>query len=466
LWLDFGNVKQTAHALPQTADNPRPPRRGAINALQKEDLPIHSWYRFVLSYPPHLVRQYISTFGLTQSDLLLDPFCGTGTTLVEARKLGIPSVGCDAHPFAALVSRVKTNWDLDPKLLQHHLSRLLRRCEMLMLKHGLESLSLEAKFFQERKDQEPNGYGLTEDEEKLLPTGFLSHRPLQRILILRDEIEAELERRGPALREFFLLSLSFVVANGAGNFAFGPEIYRTKPKADYDVLGHFARHTHRMIGDLAKIRATAVQPVRCEIVCADARELIQMPEGISAVITSLPYPNEKDYTRTTRVESIIVGLLRDRQTLRQVKESLLRSNTRNIFVEDADADEVKDFRSIQTVCQQIEERRVELDKDSGFERLYHKVVAHYFGGMRRHLRALRSKLRTRARLAYVVGDQLSFLLVPVATARLLAEVAAAEGYETVGCDLWRERVGTKVRNSPSNQKTVRIREEILLLQKA
>src|SRR5262249_50221859 len=150
---------------------------------------------------------------------------------------------------------------------------------------------------------------------------------------------------------------------------------------------------------------------------------------------------------------------------RQVKESLLRSNTRNIFVDDSDAEEVKEFRSIQKVCRDIEQRRIELNKDSGFERLYHKVVAHYFCGMRRHLRGLRPKLRKQARLAYVVGDQLSFLMVPVATATLLAEVAEAEGYKTIGCDLWRERVGTKVRNSRTNEKTVRVREEILLLQK-
>src|SRR5437016_36763 len=143
--------------MPQTTTTPTKARTGAINTLQKEDLPIHGWYRFVLSYPPHLVRQYMSAFGLTQSDsLLLDPFCGTGTTVVEARKLWIPSVGCDAHPFAALVSRVKTNWDLDPKLLKHHLSRILSRGETLMLKHGLVSLSLDAKLFQERQRLEQN----------------------------------------------------------------------------------------------------------------------------------------------------------------------------------------------------------------------------------------------------------------------------------------------------------------------
>ncbi|MCI0534112.1 MAG: site-specific DNA-methyltransferase [Verrucomicrobiales bacterium] len=447
-----------------TTTPPNKPRT-AINAVQKEDLPIHGWYRFVLSYPPHLVRQYISEFGMTGRDLVLDPFCGTGTTLVEARKRGIPSVGSDAHPFAALVSRVKTNWQLDPKLLKHHLSRILCRGESLMLKHGLASLSMDAKLFQELGKADRNGYGLTENEEKLLPTGFLSHRPLQRLLMLRDEIEAEVERRPPAYREFFLVSLSSVVATGAGNFAFGPEIYRTKPKSDYDVLGHFARHTHQMVAELTKIRMAIPDPPRCEVFVTDARDLAKIPGDISAVITSPPYPNEKDYTRTTRVESIIVGFLRDRQSLRQVKESLLRSNTRNVFVEDSDADEVKGFRSIQGVCQQIEQRRIELNKDSGFERLYHKVVAHYFGGMCRHLRALRPKLRRGARLAYVVGDQLSFLMVPVATARLLAEVAEAEGYKTIGCALWRERVGTKVRNSRTNEKTVRVREEILLLQR-
>jgi hypothetical protein len=183
------------------------------------------------------------------------------------------------------------------------------------------------------------------------------------------------------------------------------------------------------------------------------------------MITSPPYPNEKDYTRTTRVESILLRIVSDRIALREVKESLLRSNTRNIFVDDRDGDEVKEFASIQKVCQTIEQRRIDLNKDSGFERLYHKVVAHYFGGMRRHLRALRPKLMSRARLAYVVGDQLSFLMVPVATAKLLAEVAEAEGYKTIGCDLWRERIGTRVKNSLTNEKTVRVREEVLLMQK-
>ena len=57
---------------------------------------------------------------------------------------------------------------------------------------------------------------------------------------------------------------------------------------------------------------------------------------MDAVITSPPYPNEKDYTRTTRLESVLLGFLTDRASLRRMKEGLLRSNTRNVYKDDDD----------------------------------------------------------------------------------------------------------------------------------
>jgi DNA modification methylase len=52
------------------------------------------------------VRDYIERFGLTSRQRVLDPFCGTGTTLVERKKLGIPSVGVEANPMAFFLSEV------------------------------------------------------------------------------------------------------------------------------------------------------------------------------------------------------------------------------------------------------------------------------------------------------------------------------------------------------------------------
>jgi hypothetical protein len=356
-----------------TSSKPASPRAGAINAVQKEDLPVHGWYRFVLSFPPHLVRRYMDAFALNGKDVVLDPFCGTGTTLVEAKKTGIPSIGCDAHPFAAMVSRVKTNWSLEAACLRTLLRRILKRTERIATEHGLTSLTFDALLLQETSAS-LNGFRLTEEEERILPTGFLSQRPLQRLLMLRQEIEKQTEDQPPEVREFFLVALAHIVAQCAGNFAFGPEIYRTKPKPDYDVLGHFARHAEKMALEIAAVQASGLAATPSRIFSADARELAQLPEDISAVITSPPYPNEKDYTRTTRVESILLRLMTDKASLRGVKESLLRSNTRNIFVDDRDGEEVREFASIQKICRQIEARRIELNKDSGFERLYHKVL--------------------------------------------------------------------------------------------
>ncbi|HEY4688099.1 MAG TPA: DNA methyltransferase, partial [Anaerolineae bacterium] len=50
------------------------------NQITLLDRPVHDWYRFVLSFPPHLVRNYLERFGIGGDQQVLDPFCGTGTT--------------------------------------------------------------------------------------------------------------------------------------------------------------------------------------------------------------------------------------------------------------------------------------------------------------------------------------------------------------------------------------------------
>ena len=98
-----------------------------LNRLYKEDLPIHEWYRFVLSFPPHLVRHYIRQFKLSKYHWVLDPFCGTGTTLVECKKNGIPSVGLEANPVVQFAAQTKTDWDMDPDALVNDAERVVRR---------------------------------------------------------------------------------------------------------------------------------------------------------------------------------------------------------------------------------------------------------------------------------------------------------------------------------------------------
>src|SRR5262249_19791427 len=153
------------------------------------------------------------------------------------------------------------------------------------------------------------------------------------------------------------------------------------------------------------------------------------PRSIDAVITSPPYPNEKDYTRTTRLEAVLLGFIRNKPDLRSLKQDLIRSNTRNVFKGDCHDDSVADDDEIQRVARAIECRRVELRKTSGFERLYARVTKLYFGGMARHLADLRAILRPGAQLAYVVGDQASYFQVMIRTGQFLADIAESLGYE-------------------------------------
>ena len=72
---------------------------GETNKLYPEDRAIHEWYRFILSFPAHLVRNYLERFEIDRSQRVLDPFCGTGTVLVECKKRGIFHEGIEANPM-------------------------------------------------------------------------------------------------------------------------------------------------------------------------------------------------------------------------------------------------------------------------------------------------------------------------------------------------------------------------------
>ena len=92
--------------------------RGDSNRMEASDRAAHDWYRFVLSFPPHLVREYISRFELSSGACVLDPFCGTGTTIVECKKIGVASVGVEAHPMSHFAFATKVDWSPDPDRLE------------------------------------------------------------------------------------------------------------------------------------------------------------------------------------------------------------------------------------------------------------------------------------------------------------------------------------------------------------
>jgi tRNA G10 N-methylase Trm11 len=110
------------------SEDTRPSRtNGDANKLRFEDRHAHSWYRFVLSFPPHLVRDYLDRFDAGTGQTVLDPFCGTGTVLVEVAKRGLSCIGVEANPMAHFASRTKVNWAPHPDELLEHAARVAVR---------------------------------------------------------------------------------------------------------------------------------------------------------------------------------------------------------------------------------------------------------------------------------------------------------------------------------------------------
>ncbi len=452
-----------------TVDNPTTiaasPAAASVvkNQLQPADAAIHGWYRFVLGYPPHLVREYLHRLGADpERDWVCDPFCGTATTPVEARLHGLATISTDANPIALLATHVKLAWDIDLEVVRCRLDDVLELAEACLDHVGLanrsDNLQQLTLFSPQRvRRTTPTIQRYVErfnpDEllpptmAALIPKGFISPKPLLRVLALRFAIETMGD--DAIITNFMRLALANVIVTTAGNVGFGPEVYRLPPRDDADVLGAFARMIQRMIDDVNTIRCRHRAPFPpAHVYHDDARLLSSLAQcpPIGIVITSPPYPNEKDYTRSTRLESVLLGLLKTRHDVRALKEHLLRSNSRNVFAGDDDDTYIADIPTIRQVAEEIETQRVKLGKTSGFERLYHRVTRLYFGGMYRHFAALFPKLRPGARCAYVVGDQMSFFRVHIRTAHLLADVAHKVGYTVEGIELWRTRRSTVTGN--------------------
>ena len=415
------------------------------NAIAPKDRAIHGWYRFILSYPPHLVRDYIRDFALDEQSVVLDPFCGTGTTLVEAKLNQIRAIGLESNPFPHFASTVKTDWHVAPDELRAFAQQVAERTYAELAKHNIDDRMLISKPTVKLRT-------LNEPAMRALIKNSISPLPLHKTLVLLEQIN---RFQHTPVHQYGMLALGNALVTAIGNLRFGPEVGVGKIKKDVPVVATWRHEIRKMIGDLETLYGKSYPETA--VFLADAREPAQVlnKNSVDAVITSPPYPNEKDYTRITRLESMVLGFIKDKLHLRSYKKTLLRSNTRGVYKADRDDQWVADIDKVQHLAAAIEARRIELGKTSGFEKLYARVTKLYFGGMARHLAELTKVLRPGAKLAYVVGDQASYLRIMIRTGQVLAEIAERQGYQVERIDLFRTRFATATRNE--------LREEVLVL---
>jgi DNA modification methylase len=423
---------------------------------------VHEWYRFVLSFPDHLVDEMCQRFGARQGDIILDPFCGTGTTLVECKKKGIDCVGIEANPACVFASRVKTTWDLDIGDLRTAAEAVVERVSAICNELTFSGQPLFATAFSadalKRQLLANSQEGQYFVSSGMLKRGWISEIPFYKTLSLLNEIKSV--RIEPKVKAMLKLALVAILVEEVGNVSFGPEIYVSRRKEDVDVLGAFRKKIERMAADLEKVQGMHTVG-ESWILSGDAREcdsaLTQNNLGsVDFVITSPPYPTEKDYTRQTRLELVFLGYVYNAKSLRRIKQAMIRSHSKGIYKSDSDGKWVVNIPEVQSIADELRTKIV--NKTYGFAKLYPRIIEEYFGGMYRHLMSLWHVLGSGGQCAYVVGEQRTYLQTFTPTGKIIGILAERIGFQVEDILIWRIRRGT----TGSGKE---IKEEIVILRK-
>ena len=234
------------------------------------DFPASPTSRELHPYParfiPQIPGQALDVLGVRGP--VLDPFCGSGTTLAEAQRRGLPTTGVDLNPIACLISRVRTqswqNGDGD---------RGLFHARMLMT-HALEGRDTGAL-----RHQIPRlDHWFSETVQEAL-AGAVSYL---------GEVEDAWHDRVAVSISASVVRLSRQESD-TRYAAIDNTVTREQAATE------LSQSVVRTCESLAR-RNQARPSVPVDVICGDARDLSHLPaEHFAAAIFSPPYPNAYEY---------------------------------------------------------------------------------------------------------------------------------------------------------------------------
>lgn len=256
------------------------------------------------------------------------------------QKKGINCWAVDANPASWFAARVKTNWRLIPEKI---ISAVDQVCDVFP----------NARENREALISDPT-YAYI-NECGMFDRGWISKANLWDILAIKSSVHSL--PIGVAYKDVLLLAAMNELVHTSSNVRFGPELYCGQKSKRVHVLKHFRAHVEQMVEDLKIARACNTSAT--EVVLGDSRKLsrswLQVPRGgFDAVICSPPYPTEHDYTRNSRLELAFLEYVTDRESLRLIKRTMVRSHTKGIYVTDSDSKQVDGNGRIARLVQRIE----------------------------------------------------------------------------------------------------------------
>lgn len=387
----------------------------STTAQLNRNTPVFDWYLMPEAYSAPLVYDAIEEFGVKEGGTLLDPFCGTGTTLVAARHRGRNALGIEVNPFLCFASRVKTRAEFDLPLLKVECGRLLERARV-----AVEGAVEEDARWQHALPQMPR------------LERWIARRVALKVVALRAAIE---ECVSVENRDVPLLALAAIM-RGVSNMKLSPHAFGSREvKQDAQVIQLFEMRLGKMLADIEDAQQQSLG--KASVLEGDIRAVEELRHPLlpaDLAITSPPYLNNLDYTMQTRLELFFLGFIDDMEGLKQLRKRMMICDAKATYRDIEDWKRVEEVPSIRHVAQLIDDKL----GDRGWGWDYGRMTRQYFGGLLRAMEAVRPMLAPGARLVMVVGES-AHASVLVAVPDLVAELGESAGYISEGVKVLRTR---------------------------
>jgi DNA modification methylase len=267
---------------------------------------LHSWIKYREGFSADLVEMLIGKFGVGPGDVILDPFAGSGTTLLAAKMLGIDAVGVELLPHCHLA------WEAKSRAFEYDLRELreIRRMVEATIPPTTDDefphLAITRSAFPARTERDLMAYtrwidtlDLSEDAQilcKLILTSIL-------------ELVSYTRKDGQYLR--WDTRARKIVERNEKRVAEGKPPVKGIHKGELPTVEEaFSEALSKIIYDIIELQREPPSPSHQELV--EGNTLYVLPEmetgQFAGVITSPPYANRYDYTRTYALELAYLGV--------------------------------------------------------------------------------------------------------------------------------------------------------------
>lgn len=377
-------------------------------------LPVHRWFRYSAGFSAEWVEKVLQETSITDELKVLDPFCGSGTTLLAASSHGVQATGFEAHPFIARIARAKTQLIDNIEEFEKHASAILTMAEACVSDCPTTTSSLLLKCY-------------TTDN-------------LTRLEALRSAFE-KIETKDHAVIDLLWLAITSILreCSGAGTAQWQYVLPNKSKSRVTDPFTAFRNKINTIINDLNITKYHRFSKI-C-VLETDARTP-ECNDLFNMVITSPPYPNNYDYADATRLEMTFWGEVTSWSDLQKaVRQYLIRacsqhSAAERLVLKDYLAkDVIASIREeLSTVCYELDKVR----QGKGGKKTYHTMVAAYFVDLAEVWLSLRRLVVPGGEVAFVIGDSAPYG-VYVPCDEWLGKLAIAAGFSEYKFEKLRDR---------------------------